>query len=361
MKKTNMKMKKIVYMAAIGVLTLFLCTGCGNERKEEQQSLRLEGITLMENGKYEEALEKFQEALDLSLGKVGDTEMDICFYKAEAQYRMEDVEGAMETYTAIVDFNENAKAYFLRGNLYYSLGEEEKALKDYAAAIEQENKDYELYIGVYEALTAHGKEKEAQSYLNQALEIKGNSAYDKMQKGRINFLLGENDTALSLLEEAAKGKEKKSFYYLAEIYSIMGDEASSKSNMKSYLESGATDSYTLFQIANDELAKGNFDMAIECLKSALELETVPNKQIIMKTLVIAYEQKLDFASALELMTEYVESYPEDEEAKRELTFLETRIPGNETENSEKTEDTEKTENTEKVEDTKSTEKESESN
>ena len=96
-------------------------------------------------------------------------------------------------------------------------------------------------------------------------------------------------------------------------------------------------------------------MAISCLKSALELEKVPNKQIIMKTLVIAYEQKLDFASALEVMQKYVEAYPDDEEAKRELTFLETRIPGNVTEESEKAEDTEKTEETE------DTEKESEKN
>ncbi len=89
--------------------------------------------------------------------------MDICFYKAEAQYKLGDVDGAMATYTAIVNFNENAKAYFLRGNLYYSLGEEKKALKDYAAALEKEKNNYELYIGVYEALIAHGKEKEVGS------------------------------------------------------------------------------------------------------------------------------------------------------------------------------------------------------
>lgn len=326
-----MRKKKITYIVMLVAAAMFLCTGCSNEREEEQLSLRLKGITLMENGKYEEALEEFQSALDLSLGEVGEEEMDICFYKAEAQYMLGDVEGAMATYTAIIDYNESAKAYFLRGNLYYSLGEEENALKDYATAIENEKRNYELYIGVYEALTAHGKDKEAQDYLNQALEISGNSAYDKMQKGRINFLLGENQTALSLLEEAAKGKEKQAFYYLAEIYSIMGDEASSESNMSAYMESGVADSYTLFQIANDELGKGNYDMAIECLTSALELDTVPNKQIIMKTLVIAYEQNLDFGSALEIMTEYVENYPDDEEAKRELTFLETRIPVEETE------------------------------
>lgn len=320
----KMKLKKITYIAIVAGLAVLFCTGCSNEREEEQMEHRLEGISLMENGKYEQALEEFQEALDLSLGQVGEKEMDICFYKAEAQYMLGDIEGALATYTSIVDFNDNAKAYFLRGNLYYSLGEEEKALEDYAAALEQEKNDYELYIGVYEALVAHGQEKAAQDYLNQALELSGNSSYDKMQKGRINFLLGENQTALSLLEEAAKGREKKAFYYLAEIYSLMGDEASSDSNMKAYLESGAADSYTLFEIANDELGKGNFQMAIECLNSALELEKVPNKQIIMKTLVIAYEQNLDFETAKELLIEYIEVFPDDEEAKRELTFLETR-------------------------------------
>lgn len=331
MKMKTKKINKVIYIAIIATLALVLCTGCSSERKEEQRELRLKGITLMENGKYEEALEQFQGALDLSLGEVGKVETDICFYKAEAQYMLGDLEGAMTTYTAIIDFNKDARAYFLRGNLYYSLGEEENALKDYAAAIEEEGADYGLYIGVYESLMAHGKEKEAQDYLNQALELKGNTAYDKMQKGRINYLLGENETALSLLEEAAKGKEKQAYYYLAEIYSIMGDEESAKSNMNAYMESGVADSYGLFTIANDELAKGNYDMVIECLTAALKLEKVPNKQIIMKTLVIAYENKLDFASALDLMTKYVAEYPDDEEAKRELTFLETRIPTEESE------------------------------
>ena len=80
----NSKIKKIIYIASLSVFAISLCTGCGSERKEEQRELRLKGITLMENGKYEEALEEFQGALDLSLGQVGDVETDICFYKAES-------------------------------------------------------------------------------------------------------------------------------------------------------------------------------------------------------------------------------------------------------------------------------------
>lgn len=351
MDKRKLNMKKILFFLTITVFAIALFTGCNTERKEEQLELRQKGITLMENGKYEDALAEFQSALDLSMGKVSEIEMDICFYKAEAQYMLGDVEGAMATYASIIEFNENAKAYLLRGNLYYSLGEEENALKDYAAAVEQEKKDYGLYIGIYEALISHGKEKEAQDYLNKALEISGNSAYDKMQKGRINYLLGEHDTALALLEEAAAGNEKQAFYYLAEIYSQQGDEASAKSNMTAYMESGIADSYSLFTIASDELAKGNYDMVIECLNAALQLEKVPNKQVITKMLVIAYEKKLDFASALEVMKQYVEEYPEDEEAKRELTFLETRVPVDETESTEKTESTEQTDGSENTEST----------
>ena len=314
--------KRILYIVCL-MLAVVLCTGC-TDREEKQLEYRQKGITLMENGDYEEALEVFQNALDLSLGEVGETEMDICFYKAESLYRLGDAQGAMDVYSAIISYNENAKAYFLRGNLYYSQNNEEQALKDYAAAIENDSKDYELYIGVFEALTAHGKHKEAQGYLNQALEIGGNRAYDKMQKGRINFLLGEQKTAISLLEEAIKGKEMTAYYYLAEIYSLMGDTENSEKTMLSYIESGAADSYSLFHIANDQIDKGNFKMAIECLNLALNLEKVPNKQLLMKTLVIAYEHNLEFDKALEVMTDYVEKYPEDEEAKRELTFLETR-------------------------------------
>lgn len=331
MRKFTFKNKKIVYLVTILTFTMLFCTGCNNkEREEEQRQLRINGITFMENGKYEEALEEFQSALELSLGKVGEEEIDICFYKAEAQYRTGDVEGAMETYTSIIDFNESVEAYFLRGNLYYSLGEEENALKDYTAAIEKEPQEYDLYMGIYETLMSHGKEKEAHGYLNHALEIKGDSAFDKMQKGRINFLLGENDTAITLLEEAAEGKEVQALYYLAEAYTKVGNEEAAKKNMRAYMETGVSDSYDLFQIAQEELGNGNYAMALECLTTALEMDKVPNKQIIMKNLIMIYEELSDFETAKAVLKEYVKEYPDDEEAKRELTFLETRIREEET-------------------------------
>ena len=318
--------KKCIIFTAIVFTVLALCTGCSNERKESQAEIREKGILLMEQGEYEQALELFQDTLDLSLGEIGAVERDICYYQAEAQYKLGDTQAALDTYTALINFDGDAKAYFLRGNLYYKLNNEENALKDYAAAIEKDKNSYELYIGVYEALTVHGKDKEAQEYLNQALEIKGDKAYDKMQKGRINHLLGEDENALKLLQEAASGNEMLAYYYLAEIQYELGNNTEAMEHLSAYVKSDAANSYNLFSIANNHIAKKNYDIAIECLNAALELEKVPNKQIIMKNLVMLYEELGDFVSAKEVLEAYVKEYPDDEEAKRELTFLNTRLP-----------------------------------
>ena len=323
MKNMKNRYKQHKFGVLVLVVVMFLCTGCSG-REEEQMSHREKGIQMLENGKYEKALEEFQAALDLSLGEIGEKEVDICFYKAEAQYRSKEIEGAKNTYSAIINFNEDPKAYFLRGNLYYSRGDEGNALNDYDEAIKNDPKNYEAYIGVYEALLAHGKEGEALAYLNQALDIKGNTAFDKMQKGRINFLLGETETAISLLEEAIRGREEEAYYYLAEVNEALGNAAEAEKNITAYVSSDDVDSYNLFHVANDQLGKGNYEMAISCLNQALELKQVPNKQMVMKTLVIAYEHNREFEAAKTLMAEYVECYPDDEEAKREFTFLETR-------------------------------------
>ena len=156
------------------------------------------------------------------------------------------------------------------------------------------------------------------------MEIKGNSAYDKMQKGRIHYFLGENEKAVSFLEEATKANNMLAYYYLAEIQYEIGDVVNAQANMDVYMKSDVVDSYNLFSIASHHLLKGNTDIAINCLNTALELESLPNKQAIMQALIIAYEQKLDFASAKQMMQQYIVEYPDDEDALRENIFLQTR-------------------------------------
>ncbi len=331
-----MIIRKFIYMTGIIVTSVALLSGCGSERKEEQAKLRNEGIVYLESQQYEKAIEAFQGALDASLGTVGELELDICYYKAEAEALSGDTEAALATYTAVLGYSKEPKAYFLRGNLYYYLEKEAEALADYEAAIKLEKKDYELYIGVFEALSDHGKAAEGRAYLEKALEVKGDSAYDKMQKGRILFLLNKGVVtaepeqeavfaeALENLKAAAEGKEMMAYYYLAEVYLELEDNEAAVSSMNAYTNSGIADSYKLYEVAEAQMNKANYDMAISCLEAAGKLDEVPNKQIVTRTLVIAYEKAGNYIAARDVLRGYVKDYPEDEEAARELTFLETR-------------------------------------
>ena len=319
-----MRIKRFLYMILVAVMAILACAGCDSKREERQMQLREQGISYLENGDYEKALEKLQLALDESLGEIGALELDICYYKAEAQYMLGQTEEAIQTYTAIIGYNNASKAYYLRGNVYYSQDKEALAISDYESAIQYDGKnDYELYVGIYEAMKAHG-DAQGVTYLEKALEIKGETAYDKMQKGRIRFMLGAYSEAVALLTEAAAAGEDESYYYLVEVYLATDKAEQAKEALNHYVTSESADAYRLYHVADAQMKKANYDIAIECLEAALELELVPNKQSVMKSLVIAYEKTADFTSARKVLERYVALYPEDEEAKRELTFLETR-------------------------------------
>lgn len=307
------------------VLAVALGLGaCGKKDTKEQDAYRQYGINCLEIGKYDEAIQAFQNALDQSLGKVGEKEIDICFYKAEAQSLNGATDDALETYNAIIDYNKDGRAYYLRGNLYFDMGDQEKALADYESAVKEDKKDYELYIGIYQAMNQHGMGEDGQKYLNAALEIKGDKAEDLLYKGRISYLLGDYKTAQTDLEKAKEDGIAKASYYLAQTYKANGETDKADKCVKEYLDNGVATSYELYNLGADEMGEGNYTDALTYFNAALALEKVPNKQNLMKSAIAAYEYSGDFASAKSMLADYLEQFPSDEDAQKESTFLETR-------------------------------------
>ena len=183
-----MKLQKIKIdgMLAAGILLAGMAAGCGNSKnKEDQEAYRQIGINNLEQGKYDDAVDAFQKALDQSLATIGAEELDICYYKAQAQYMAGDTKGALETYTALIDYDKkNADAYYLRGSLYLLEGEDKKALADYASAVENDDANYDLYIQAYSDLTDAGFSDEAKQYLEDAVQVSGKDAQDYAMRGR---------------------------------------------------------------------------------------------------------------------------------------------------------------------------------
>lgn len=317
--------KGLAVVTILAAAVVVMLIGCSNKDViEKQNKYKEEGIAYLENGEYDKAIKSFQLALDQKVGSITERELDICFYKARAQYLSGDYDGALETYTGVINYKESADAYYLRGNLYFSMGSDADALADYEKAVANDPDNYELYIGIHESLAAHSMNDRAVEYLQTALSIDGKKADDYMYKGYISYLLGDNETAISYLTTAIEKKSVKANFYLAEVYNVMGMEDEASTCLQSYLDSGVEDGNALMRLGEIQMNKGNYSQALSYFTLALEMDDISNKQILMKNTIAAYEKTGDFESAKTLMEEYVKEYPEDDDAQREYEFLETR-------------------------------------
>ena len=313
-------------MLAAGILLAGMAAGCGNSKnKEDQEAYRQIGINNLEQGKYDDAVDAFQKALDQSLATIGAEELDICYYKAQAQSMAGDTKGALETYTALIDYDKkNADAYYLRGSLYLLEGEDKKALADYASAVENDDANYDLYIQAYSDLTDAGFSDEAKQYLEDAVQVSGKDAQDYAMRGKAYALLGEYDKAAEQLDKAVELKSDDAILYRAQVYEATGDSDKAQSLYEEYVKTNEDNPAALGSLGSMLLEAGKYEDALNYIQTALASEDVEDEQNLRRNEILAYEYKGDFASAKEKMASYVEDYPEDETAAREYQFLQTR-------------------------------------
>ncbi len=316
--------KKLV---CILLVLLLGAAGCGDskEKRENQEAYRQIGINCMAEGEYEKAVEAFQKALDQSLARIGEIEIDTCYYKAEAQYLAGRTEDAIATYGALLAYDDkNAEAYYLRGSLYFSEGQKEDALKDFEDAVKYGADSYEIYVGIAELLTAHGEKENAASYLEKALKISGKSSESNTWRGRIYLMQEDYENAQKELEQALEKEEPDVSLYLGELYEATGEKDKAEEFFTSYVESHTGDTQVLEILADLALGRNDYAKAASYLEQALETGKSANEQSLRRKLIQAYEYSGNFTSAKEQMESYVKDYPDDDEAVRENSFLQTR-------------------------------------
>ena len=82
----------------------------------------------------------FKEALAYGNDEYTEQELDILYYLAEAQDRAGDAVGAAESYTKIIEHQEDANAYMLRGIAYQRSGDNGRAETDLKTALDMSKK-----------------------------------------------------------------------------------------------------------------------------------------------------------------------------------------------------------------------------
>ena len=312
-------------------LGITLLSGCDDKTAENKATLRNQGIAFMERGDYSSAISSFDAALKQQIGGVTKDDLDICYYKAAAQNASGNMEAAVATYNAILDFEEEAyEAYYLRGCLYCKQGNMEAAKADFLNAIKYCSSDYELYLNIYENLMAAGDEEAGKEYLSKGLSVKGGETMDLEYRGQIHYLLGEYDTAVLELEEAIAAGSTKANLYMGKIYDEVGEGALAEEYYKTYITSAPTDAEALNELGEIMLEKELYSEAVSYFELARDCKVIPNKRALLHNLIVSYEYSGNFDKAWETVQEYVMLFPEDEAVQREYVFLKNRQMKDET-------------------------------
>lgn len=319
--------KKITATLAAAAILGTALTGCTDTAAENQAAYKTIGINAMEAGDYEEAIKAFDRALEQSIGVIGSEEADICYYKADAQYRSGDTEAALATYNALLDYDDHlAEAHFLRGDLYLDQGDFESAMADYQAALSLDEKNLELYITICENLRNTGHEEEGTSLLTRATEISGNSAADHALRGRAYTLLGRYDEAAKELDEAIAGGDIDAKLYKGQLLVLTGDSAAAKPLFEDYLAERGEEADALNVLGCMAMESGDYPAALTYFESALSCaeESGVDPKEILRNRILAYEYNGQFAEAKAAMEEYAAAYELDSDFEKEYVFLSTR-------------------------------------
>ncbi len=295
------------------------------EKGENREDIkRVEGIANMELARYDEAADCFLDSLSENKGYVKAQDKDTSYYLAVAQYRIGNYEEAKATYSAIIGlFPDESDAFLQRGKTELRLGETDNAIADFNRSIKLNPNDPDLYIEIYECLSAAGMKEEGSKYLKDAMEI--STKLTSLQKGKLYYCLGEYEQAKNALESArSENAQGGVTLYLGRTYEALGDTNYAASLYRAYLEENSGDVEIYNQLGLCCLDMGNYDEALRAFEQGLSVPDNEYEQTLKYNRIVAYEYLGQFDQAALLMKDYLKEYPADEAASREEGFLKTR-------------------------------------
>ncbi len=292
--------------------------------EEERLVLRGEGLAYMGKTMYTEAAAAFEAALACSDGRIKNIDYDINYYLATAYVKQGELGKAIDVYNAIIALKPEEKdAYYLRGVIYTQQGNLNSAKENFDKVTVLDASNYDRIIEIYSILASEGYKETGQEYLQKAMDA-GTKGMTNYEKGRICYYLEDYENARTYLEKARDEGGFESVLFLGKTYETLGDNNYAISVYKTYLDSAGPNPQVLNQLGLCRMQTGDYEGALNAFQSAMNIEDNGMIQVLKMNEIVAYERLKDYKKASVLMESYLKTYPDDEEAKREYTFLKTR-------------------------------------
>jgi len=292
--------------------------------ESERLILRGMGIAYLGLADYANAAECFEQCLGASNGTVQSMDYDVNYYLATAYSKQKEYEKAKSVYDAILALKPKEKdAYYYRGVVSMELGDYQTAVEDFETVISLDSENYDRVIDIYQVMEEHGYKETGKNYLQDALE-RGEGKMSTFDSGRIYYYLEEYQKAYIALEEAKTKGGAEAYLYLGKAYEATGDFNYATSVYSSFLSKEGPNAAIYNQLGTCEMKKKEYQKALEAFQAGLKQNEASMYQSLSFNEIVAYEYLGQFTKASALLKEYIARYPEDEAAKREMTFLETR-------------------------------------
>lgn len=294
-------------------------------RQNNKRARRGIGISYYKEGKYTEAKEYFAKALEEEL--LPELTADIRMYLADTLECEGDYAAAIAMYdTLLAEQKDYAAGYRARAYMSYVLGEYEKSLADYDAAIALTPEDFDLYFGKYNVLEKLGRAQEQVALLEVITGIENPSAEDAYFMAKAHYFSGELDTALTGLTAALENGYEDAHYYIGEIYHKRSNYGEAGFHYQQYIDGGgAKDAAAYNQLGICLMKQERFTEALEVIRAGQKLSDPHCGKQLLFNEVVVLEKMGEFEKAYEAAVNYRKQYPEDERIRRELEFLATRI------------------------------------
>ena len=294
------------------------------EGENEQLLYRGMGIAYMGMTNYEEAITYLETALHAGSGRVEDVDFDINYYLATAYYKNGRAQDAVDAYSAILALRPREKnAYYLRGCVKLSQNDFEGAQRDFGEAVILDSRDYDQMIRIYMALEEYGYKEAGLGYLQNALTENEKSISD-YDMGRICYYMGDYENARNYLTKLKTTTDYGAALYLGRTYEALGDYNYASSIYAGYVENDQSKAEIYNQLGLCRMRMSEYESALQAFQAAMNIEDNGMMQTLKFNEIVTYEYMRDYKTAAALMSSYLRTYPDDETAKREYEFLQTR-------------------------------------
>ena len=132
------------------------------------------------------------------------------------------------------------------------------------------------------------------------------------------------ENAQKELTEAIEKESTEALILLGMVYTEQGDTENARTMYQQYINEAENGAKGYNGLALCDIAEGDYDSALSNISSGIPSATTEEMQSLLFNEIVVYEEKLDFATAQQKAQEYVEMFPDDTAAQKELAFLKTR-------------------------------------